>query len=90
MHVDPHLAPRLMEVQIGFDCEALHLSSPLTWTDVQWDPALSSAAELPRVRVRACERVQADFGSPQLPFSALHLLKLNEIKPVVAKDLRKK
>lgn len=27
MHVDPHLAPRLMEVQIGFDCEALHLSS---------------------------------------------------------------
>lgn len=77
MHVDPHLAPRLMEVQIGFDCEALHLSSPLTWADVQWDPALSSAAELPRVRVRACERVQADFGSPQLPFSALHLLKLN-------------
>lgn len=37
MHVDPHLAPRLMEVQIGFDCEALHLSSPLTRTDVQWE-----------------------------------------------------
>jgi len=36
MHVDPHLGPRLMEVQIGFDCGDLHLSSPLTRTDVQW------------------------------------------------------
>lgn len=41
MHVDPHLAPRLMEVQIGFDCEALHLSSPLTRTDVQWGRVVS-------------------------------------------------
>lgn len=37
MHVDPHLAPRLMEVQIGFDCEALHLSSVLTRTDGRTD-----------------------------------------------------
>lgn len=51
MHVDPHLAPRLMEVQIGFDCEALHLSSTLTRTDVQWDWVVSSGLEFPRVRV---------------------------------------
>lgn len=52
MHVDPHLAPRLMEVQIGFDCEALHLSSTLTRTDVQWVAAGWSY----RVRVRARAR----------------------------------
>lgn len=49
MHVDPHLALRLMEVQIGFDWEALHLSSALTRTDVQSD----SGWELLRVRASA-------------------------------------
>lgn len=27
MHADPHLVRRIMEVQIGFDCRALHLST---------------------------------------------------------------
>lgn len=53
MHVDPHLAPHLMEVQIGFDCEALHLSSTLTRTDVQW---LALGWSSPRVRLRAHEQ----------------------------------
>lgn len=55
MHVDPHLAPRLMEVQIGFDCEALHLSSPLTRADVQWGRVVSSGlgAEHARAGVHA-------------------------------------
>lgn len=37
----PIWLPRLMEVQIGFDCEALHLSSTLTRTDVQWGRVVS-------------------------------------------------
>lgn len=57
MHVDPHLAPRLMEVQIGFDCEALHLSSTLTRTDVQWDWVVSSGLESPVPLVCVCARV---------------------------------
>lgn len=40
----PIWLPRLMEVQIGFDCEALHLSSTLTRTDVQWGRVVSSGS----------------------------------------------
>lgn len=54
MHVDPHLAPRLMEVQIGFDCGALHLSSAVTRTDVQWDSAACARTSACATRYTLC------------------------------------
>lgn len=56
MHVDPHLAPRLMEVQIGFDCEALHLSSALTRTDGRTDGRADGRTEAFWLGAAVCAR----------------------------------